>query len=151
VPLSATAIAVLRETARLSHPNARMEDLGEGFVFQSPLKPRRHIDDHAITRSLARICDALGLPRGSPHDFRRVGATHLTSERLGFRRFVVSKVLGHAAHEGAIVTSVYDRNEYLPEKRRALEAWEGLLLEIVGERQRTSNVEDFPGPASARA
>ena len=33
-----------------------------------------------------------------------------------------------------MVTSVYDRNEYLPEKRRALDAWAMRLLEIVGEK-----------------
>jgi hypothetical protein len=34
----------------------------------------------------------------------------------------------------------YALHDYAPEKRRALEAWEGLLLEIVGERVRRSNV-----------
>jgi integrase len=148
VPLSTTAIDVLREAARLGHPEARMEDLSEGFVFRSPTKQGRHIDDHAITRALARICSELELPRGSPHDFRRVGATHLTSERLGFRRFIVSKVLGHSAHEGAVVTAVYDRNEYLSEKRRALEAWEAVLLEIVGERARPTNVRQLRGDSA---
>jgi integrase len=140
VPLAEQAIEVLREAAKLSGPAGRVEDLREGFVFASQVKSGHHVDDHAITRALARICRDLELPRGSPHDFRRVGATHLTGERLGFRRFVVSKVLGHAAHEGAVVTAVYDRNEYLSEKRRALEAWEGLLLEITGERARPPNV-----------
>ena len=34
------------------------------------------------------------------------------------RRFVVGKALGHTAHEGA-VTAVYDRNEYISDKRAA--------------------------------
>ena len=102
-----------------------------------------------MTRALARMYSDLDLPHGSPHDFRRLGATHLTGERLGVRRFVVSKVLGHAAQEGAAVTAVYDRNSYLAEKRRALEAWEGLLLEIVGERERASNVTALPSAGSA--
>jgi hypothetical protein len=38
------------------------------------------------------------------------------------------------------VTGVYDRNEYLSEKRWALDAWAALLMEIVGEVERPSNV-----------
>jgi hypothetical protein len=38
------------------------------------------------------------------------------------------------------VTSVYDRNEYLPEKRRALDAWAMRLLEIVGDLEPAGNV-----------
>ncbi len=69
-----------------------------------------------------------------PHDLRRTGATNLTGEELGFSRFIVSQVLNHSSDtgNGAAVTSVYDRNEYLPEKRRALDAWALQLLQIVG-------------------
>ncbi len=47
----------------------------------------------------------------------------MTGEQNAIRRFIFGKVLGHTAHEGAAVTSVYDRNEYLSEKRTALDAW----------------------------
>ena len=54
-------------------------------------------------------------------------------------------MLGHQdAGGGAMVSSVhYDRNSYLVEKRRALVAWADLLLEIVGERPRPSNVTEL--------
>jgi hypothetical protein len=42
--------------------------------------------------------------------------------------------------DAAAVTAVSDRNAYLLEKRRALESWASLLDEIVGEKQRASNV-----------
>lgn len=122
VPLSSQALAVLREARRL--PGAR-ED---GFVFPSPANAAVHLDAHAVTRAVNRMCARLGLPLGSPHDFRRTGATVLTGERFGVRRFIVGKVLAHTAQEGAAVTAVYDRNEYLADKRKALEAW-GLYLE----------------------
>jgi len=38
------------------------------------------------------------------------------------------------------VTGVYDRNEYLPEKRRALGAWSALLQEIVTGQMCSQNV-----------
>ncbi len=68
-------------------------------------------------------------------------------ERLGFPRFTVSKVLNHASDTGnaASVTSVYDRNEYLPEKRRALDAWAIRLLEIVEDGEAVGNVVRISG------
>jgi integrase len=139
VPLTATAIATLNEAAKLQpNPGAPAR-----HVFPSPADAKVHITEHAVTRAMTRLCEALALPHGSPHDFRRTGATLLTSERGNVRRFIVSKILAHAAHEGATVTEVYDRNEYLAEKRSALTIWEGLLLEIVGERVAPSNVEAF--------
>lgn len=61
--------------------------------------------------------------------------------RLWFLRFVVSKVLNQTDSGGAAaVTAVYDRNDYLPEKRRALDAWAIRLLEIVSDEVRPSNV-----------
>lgn len=117
VPLSPQAMAVLREARKL--PNAT----AEGFVFPSPASPRVHLDQHAMTRAVNRMCARMNLPLGSPHDFRRTGATTLTNEAYRVRRFIVGKVLGHTAQDGAAVTAIYDRNEYLPEKREALDAW----------------------------
>lgn len=117
VPLSPQALMVLDAAKRL--PNAS----DDGFVFPSPTNPLAHLDPHAMTRAVNRLCTRLKLPLGSPHDFRRTGATTLTNETYRVRRFIVGKVLGHTAHEGSAVTAVYDRNEYLAEKREALDAW----------------------------
>ena len=38
------------------------------------------------------------------------------------------------------VTGVYDRNDYLAEKRRALDGWAGLLTEVAAGTGRGSNV-----------
>jgi hypothetical protein len=59
----------------------------------------------------------------------------LTPRFLVIPRFIVSRVLNQISDTGgaAAVTGVYDRNEYLPEKRRALTAWSGLLQEIISE------------------
>jgi hypothetical protein len=40
--------------------------------------------------------------------------------RLGTSRFIVARVLAHADRE---ITGVYDRYEYVSEKRTALERW----------------------------
>jgi len=89
------------------------------------------VNADAITKALARTCIRLGIPHGSPHDFRRSGATLLTGEHIGIRRLIIGKILSHDAQEGSAVTEVYDRNEYLSEKRAGLDAWAKFLLEIA--------------------
>jgi integrase len=92
------------------------------------------------------LCAALGIAPASPHDLRRTGSTALTSERIGVSPFIRSLVLAHRSDTGggaAVSMTHYDVNTYIAEKRRALAAWEDLLLEIVGERPRASNVSDM--------
>jgi len=126
VPLSRQALEVLTAARKL--PGAS----DDGFIFPSPTNPAAHLDPHAVTRAVNRLCTRLGIPLGSPHDFRRTGATTLTGERYGIRRFIVGKVLAHTANEGAAVTGVYDRNDYLAEKRVALDAWGRHVDGLVG-------------------
>ena len=123
IPLSPQAVAVLKEARDL--PGS-----GGEVIFPSPSnpnptaeKPPKSITPSALTRALTRTLGDLSLPHGSPHDFRRAGATTLTGERFGIRRFTVGLVLGHSIHDGAAVTAVYDRNDYLADKRNALQLW----------------------------
>jgi integrase len=113
------------------------------FVFPSPRDPGVPVREDSVTKALAKIRSAIGVEDSTVHDLRRTGSTVLTSERLGVSPFIRSKVLGHGTDAGggaAVSSTHYDVNLYLPEKRRALEAWENLLLEIVGERVRPENV-----------
>lgn len=116
VPLSDQAMEVLAQARLVCEPSL--------FIFPSVGDPAAPLEADLLTRAVARLCERLDLPRGSPHDFRRSGATTLTTERYGVRRFVVSKVLAHTPSDGAsLITAVYDRNDYLPEKRQALALW----------------------------
>jgi integrase len=124
-PLSDEALTILdaAEAYSISTLGCRTE-----FVFPCLLDPLHAMDAGQVERVVRRLCQRLKIPHGSPHDFRRSGATTLTDERYGFPRFVVSKVLGHRINDGAPVTEIYDRNEYLPQKRAALNAWAGHIL-----------------------
>lgn len=86
-----------------------------------------------MTFGFDRVATHLKIEDATLHDLRRTGATNMTGERIGCPRFIVSRVLNQISDRGgaAAVTSVYDRNEYLPEKRKALNAWASLLVEIV--------------------
>jgi integrase len=62
----------------------------------------------------------------TPHDLRRVIRTHMS--RLRVRREVAERVIAHKP-EG--VEAIYDRYEYLDEKRTALKLWESELRRIA--------------------
>lgn len=140
VPLPPRAVGLIREAITSATPK---EGEAPDPLFPSPRDTAKPVRADSLTHALARLCDAIGIEGATIHDLRRTGSTALTSERIGVAPFIRSQVLGHSsdAGGGASVSFIhYDTNEYLPEKRRALEAWEGLLLEIVGERARPENV-----------
>jgi integrase len=136
VPLSAGAMVILEAAAERT-------DRSDEFIFPAPKDTKHHIDECRLTRAVKRLCDKLEIPQGSPHDFRRTGATTLTGH-LGFSRFTVGCVLGHQVRDGATVTAVYDRYDYLPEKRRALEAWDSFVTALAKGQQIEANVVTFP-------
>ena len=134
VPLSDWAVRLLDEVFG--------DDRWAGFAFPSPRDRRRPMTRHALSRAMKRLTTAIGITDATPHDLRRTGATAITSERIGIPRFIVSRVLNQLSDTGgaAAVTGVYDRNEYLSEKRRALDAWAALLAEIVADNESPTNV-----------
>jgi integrase len=145
VPLSEPAVSLLRM--------AKDALGGERYVFPSrqrsgdgselPMKAT------AFSRAVGRMMGTLKILDASAHDFRRTGATNLTGERVGIPRFVVSQVLAHAGDTGgaAVVTGQhYDLNDYLPDKRRALDAWGRLLQTITTDR--SPNVLPLRGKGS---
>lgn len=64
------------------------------------------------------------------HDLRRTGATNL--QALGIPIEVTEAVLNHISGTRAGVAGIYNRYKYEPEKRAALEGWEGRLCEMLG-------------------
>jgi integrase len=118
VPLSAPALALLRERARAADPLCP-------WVFPSP---RRSASGHRerVYRTMRRLRRASGVPDFTPHDLRRTAASHMTA--MGVPRLTVAKVLNHVERG---VTAVYDRYGYDREKREALEAWARALGAMV--------------------
>lgn len=149
VPLSPQAEAVIRRALAVRPPpkgDNRKKAHQHGPLFPSPRDPTLPITRHALTRAMSRLCEEIGVKDASPHDLRRTGATAITSERIGMPRFVVSAVLNHTSEMGG-VTKIYDRNEYLPEKRRALDAW-GRALTAIGtdKAKRKASARATPKP-----
>jgi len=82
--------------------------------------------ERALSRAVRDNEEHFGIPHWTPHDLRRTAASAMTM--LGVPRLHVEKVLNHATDD---IAEVYDRHDYLPEKRVALERWATHLMEIV--------------------
>ena len=84
-------------------------------------------------RMLKAKCDddeAGELPAWTLHDLRRTATTGMA--RLGIAPHVADKVLNHSAGTIRGVAAVYNRFEYLDERRIALEAWGRFVERLVG-------------------
>ncbi len=137
VPLSDVAISIIRqaltEAARVSKcPVDEVEFLfpsrshrGEGI---------RPIQPSTLSTALIRAEKEIG-KRITPHDLRRTAHTIMGSETLGVPRFIRDKIINHSDRTPG---AHYDVNEYLPEKRKALDAWGEFLSEKI--RAKTDNV-----------
>jgi integrase len=141
VPLSPLAVGLVEEAIGSCARGGWL------FPGRSGTKP---LNANTIGSMFRRNADALGIPvpvpsdgatpvaarrerrriAFSPHDLRRTAATRMTER--GFPRFIVDRLLNHVEPG---VGRVYDRYEYLREKRAALEAWALRLEEIITGRK----------------
>lgn len=120
VPLSRAALAILDEL-RASATSAQ-------FVLPSP-KAGQAINDEAFGYALRHVRRPTaahpagrlaGLAHFTPHDLRRTCRTGLAA--LGIDYVTGERVLNHTL-PGAAVHAVYNRHDYIPQMRAALEAW----------------------------
>ncbi|MDQ1081473.1 site-specific integrase [Pseudoroseomonas cervicalis] len=146
VPLSAPARALLRTVLDLARGAPAMLPDPDQLVFGSPTaKGMRPISGHswvkrtldaAIAAERAQLatvtgCQAETMPPWVLHDFRRAGVTWLAGER--FPPHVADKLLNHSSGTISGVAAVYQRNDFMPERTAALEAW-GAHVQAQGER-----------------
>jgi integrase len=97
------------------------------FVFSGTRRPL----GSGFTSAKARLDKAMGLTDWVTHDLRRTATTVMA--RLGIAPHVADKVLNHTAGTIAGVARVYNRFEYLEERRMALEALGRFVADLVGE------------------
>ena len=118
--LSAQSIALIRRIKPLA---------GESdWLFPSDKttdkKEKRPITVRAVSRAISRMFEAdedgrqLDIQHFSTHDLRRTVATRLAD--IGIQPHVIERILNHTV---AGVAGVYNRSEYLPERKVALKQW----------------------------
>jgi integrase len=148
VPLSSASVAVLTDLRNImvaegpQEPGGRRNGIpvkGDGnYVFRgrhrdgSPASPTR-----GILVAAKEVLDQR-LKFSEPwriHDLRRTARTGLS--QLSVPPHIAELVIGHSI--GGIV-KVYDRYDYVAEKREALTRWAEHLLTVVGEQPRAENV-----------
>jgi integrase len=74
------------------------------------------------------------------HDLRRTAVTGMAN--LGIAPHVVEAVVNHISGAKAGVAGTYNRAEYLPERKAALERWATHVQGLLGHK--LSNVVDMP-------
>jgi integrase len=115
-------------TARLFRQLRSLGQAGDEFVFQS-----RHTASHMrrvfIEKRIIKVRQAAALGDFTVHDLRRTATTYWG--KLNIDPALKKRLLNHSRR--ADVTAIYDRFEYLDQKRDALVRWEKLLLEMAGD------------------
>ena len=81
------------------------------------------------------------------HDFRRTGVTGLAD--MGFPPHVCDRLLNHVSGTISGVAAVYQRSEFLPERKKALEAWGSYVEGLATDRAET-NVVSLDRPRASR-
>lgn len=90
-------------------------------------------------RAKARLDELMGdVPPWRVHDLRRTAASGMA--KLGIQRHIVERVLNHVSGAQGGLVGVYQRYEYLEERRRAVEAWGQYVLELIGSAAQHINV-----------
>lgn len=120
VPLTPTTLALLREARKLSKSKTHAF---VGKDWETPKTP------DTLTRMFARLRVETDIADLCLHDQRRTGATLMA--QMGVDERTVSRILSHTPVGVAAVTGVYNRHDYLDEKREALLKWEAKLKEII--------------------
>lgn len=118
IPLAPVVVGWLRELHRLAE--------GSEWVFPARKMQTRmvpHICESTIGVALGKVKH--GLPHFTAHDFRRTARTHLAA--LGVSPHVAERCLNHKLKG---VEGIYNRHDYFEERRVALEAWAGLLVQL---------------------
>jgi integrase len=112
VPLSDLAVQVIDQAAAGSAVG------GKRYLFPST-GAKGHLRPDSVNTALTRDRNLVRIEtRWTPNDLRRTAATSMG--RLGVNRFILSRVLNLT---DSSVDGIYDRHDYLSQKRRALDLW----------------------------
>jgi integrase len=121
IPLTDSALRVLREQQE--------ETAGSPFIFAHATKPNEPMPMASLSQAIDRYRKRTEMAHFIPRDFRRTCKT-LMGE-LGIAKDLRDRLQNHALND--VSSKHYDRYEYLPEKRRALELWERRLLDLAAD------------------
>ena len=79
------------------------------------------------------------IPHWTFHDLRRSAVTKM-AEDLKIAPHIVDKILNHASGTIRGVAAIYNRAQYLDERRAALEAWSNWIVALTNPNKKKTNV-----------
>lgn len=131
VPLSDAAREALAAVARVE---------GQDLVFTTTGKT----PVSGFSKVKAALDKACGVTDWRLHDFRRTGVSTLAG--MGFNPLVADKLLAHQPSTLHGAGRVYQRHDFLPERKAALDAWAAHVLRSAGAKTDglASNVAFLP-------
>jgi integrase len=149
VPLPSAALTIFRSLPRfvLSDNNNPYEAELSPYLFTttgttsvSGYSKAKHLLDAAVSQWLTEHSKREGkpVPKIEPwrlHDLRRTFSTGLA--RKGWPQHVVEKLLNHKSGVTSGIAGVYNRYQYLEERRAAVDAWAEHVLALAYPPQTT--------------
>jgi integrase len=120
VALAPLAIDILKTLPRIARSSCVFTSNGNAPISGFS-KAKIRLDE-----AMAKADDGQAVEPFTIHDLRRTAATEMG--RLGISQFVVGKVLNHADRS---VTGIYNRYDYINEKRHALDTWAAYLTSLT--------------------
>lgn len=121
VPLPQLALDVIK-----SAPN-----IHDQFVF--PARGNDEATPSGFSKAKRRLDGYAGVSEWTLHDLRRTTATHLAG--MGVAPHVIERTLNHSTGTLGGVAGIYNRFQYLPEMRAALELWAKFIGKLASENQ----------------
>jgi integrase len=123
VPLASQVVAMLRELRLLTGPSPTRK--AAHYVFPALTTPNRPMSENTENTALRRL--GYSNTEMTAHGFRSMASTRLNEGFNGHRwnREWIERQLAHA--ERNTVTAAYNYAEYLPERRKMMQAWADYL------------------------
>ncbi|MEA2861894.1 MAG: hypothetical protein QOC72_3933 [Methylobacteriaceae bacterium] len=132
VPLSDAAITLIRPLYEAAENSGLLFSTNDRTPVSGFSKAKRRleafVDEGMQTGGVKPL-------RWTLHDLRRTAATGMAS--LGVPPHIVEQVLNHKSGTVSGVAAVYNRFNYMKEKREALDAWAKLVCKIAAEGDET--------------
>jgi integrase len=133
IPLPPRAVELFEELRHLA------KSLNSKYVMASLHGGGVPLSEKALIHGMRRLFVGPNAPlqfageRPTPHDLRRTVRTHLGST-LGVNFHVSERCLNHSLGK---VADIYDRGDYLTERRAALDRWSGYVERLVSPSERS--------------
>jgi integrase len=117
IPLSSQAIAILRELKPLTGDDR--------FVFPGVRNRNRPMSENTVNAALRRL--GYSKTEMTGHGFRSMASTLLNEQ--GWNRDAIERQLAHAERDA--IRAAYNYADYLPERRRMMQAWSDYLASLA--------------------